>query len=385
MDRSAKVRYGDIAVLLHWLIALLIIGLLAIGKYMVSLEESDPVRFALTQWHKSFGFSVLALSVVRLIWRMMHSPPRDPDTLPKWQKTVAHAVHHLLYALMFILPLSGWILVSASPLNIDTIWFDVIPIPHLPPFEQSVNKEQVAGLFAQIHELAGNLLILLLLAHIGAALKHHLIDKDEVLLRMTPRFESRAFKAKLTSLLLAMAGLGTGLYLSANSGNDAAVLAAGTSEVSFVAEVTGESATGFFTESEVTAMIDQSDPAQSSISATVQTASISSDNSQLEGTLPDTEWFDSANYAEAVFSSSLIAANDDGSLQVTGQLTIKKSTHEVSFPMTITLEEDKQVARGEFTIDRRDFDIGMASQESEDSVAHIVTVRFRFDTATPDG
>ena len=69
MGRSTSQRYGDIAVIFHWVIALLIIGLLVIGKYMTSLEENDPVRFVLTQWHKSFGITVLILSVLRLLWR----------------------------------------------------------------------------------------------------------------------------------------------------------------------------------------------------------------------------------------------------------------------------------------------------------------------------
>lgn len=386
MDRTTLVRYGDVAVLFHWLIAFFIIGLLVIGKYMTSLDENDPIRFALTQWHKSFGLTVLLLSILRLVWRFGHRPPADPASIPAWQKTVAHGVHHLLYGLMLLLPITGWIMVSASPLNIDTVLFDVVTIPHLPPFDQLDNREQIAGWFHEIHHFASHALILLLLAHAGAALKHHLIDKDTVLLRMSPNWSSGSFKRKFGALILAIGGLSTALYLYANSSNQASILAAGDSEVSFVAEVTGEAAAGVFTDTQVTAVIDQANPAASSIVATVQTASVSSDNSQLESTLPDTEWFNASEYPQATFESTTIESIEDGTLQVTGQLGIKDVVAEISFPMTITAEEaDKRVARGEFTINRRDFDIGMTSQEGEDFVAHDVTVSFRFDISQPDG
>lgn len=383
MDHSIVRRYSDVAVLFHWLIAFFIIGLLAIGKYMVGLEENDPMRFALTQWHKSFGLTVLLLSVLRLVWRFIHRPPPDDASIPEWQKSAAHVAHNVLYALMFILPISGWMMVSASPLNINTVLFDVITIPHLPLFDQLDNKQQVEGWLVQIHEIAGGVLILILLAHMGAALKHHFIDKDTVLVRMLPDWSSSSFKVRLSAMVLAVAGAGAGLYLYADSSNQAALLAAGDSEVSFIAEVTGESTAGVFTNSEVIATIDQNSPSNSSIIATVQSASISSDNSQLESTLPDSEWFDVEQHPQARFESTGIESSTDDTLQVTGNLTIKATTQEISFPMTLSVEEEKQVARGQFVINRRDFNIGMISQESEDFVTHNVTVKFRFDISQP--
>ncbi|MFK7894125.1 MAG: cytochrome b/b6 domain-containing protein [Granulosicoccus sp.] len=384
MSNQQTLRYGDIAVLFHWLIAFFIIGLLAIGKYMTGLEENDPVRFALTQWHKSFGLTVLFLSILRLVWRFGHRPPPDPETIPNWQKSVAHGVHILLYSLMFILPISGWIMVSASPLDINTVLFDVVTVPHIPPFDQLANKEQVEGWFVEIHDIAGNILILLLLAHAGAAMKHHFVDKDTVLVRMLPDLTSRSFKNRLAAMALLIGATGTGLYLYADSGNQAAILAAGDSEVSFIANVTGEPAPGAFTESKVSATIDQNNLSASSIMAAVQTGTITSSNSQLESTLPETEWFNVADFPEALFESTTVASDGENTLRVTGSLTIKDKTQEVSFPMTITSEESTQVARGEFVINRQDYDIGMDSQGNEDFVGFDVTVKFRFNISTPD-
>ena len=383
MGRSTSQRYGDIAVIFHWVIALLIIGLLVIGKYMTSLEENDPVRFVLTQWHKSFGITVLILSVLRLLWRFTHKPPPELASIAHWQRRAASLAHGLLYVLMFILPITGWIMVSASPLDLDTVLFNVIPWPHLPGLHTLENRGDIAHSFQEYHEIAGIILIVILLAHSGAALKHHLFDKDETLVRMLPEPGSRTFKRKIVFLTLALAASITGLYLYSSSGNQAALLAAGDSEVSFIAEVTGEPMPGIFTETSVEALINEADPSVSTIQARVQTASLSSENPQVAGSLPETEWFDVQNYPEAVFESSRVAAADDGSLTVTGNLTIKESTREVSFPMNFTDEDGKRIARGEFTIDRRDFSIGLDSQQNDDFVGYPVVVKFRFDIAAP--
>ncbi|ASJ72723.1 cytochrome b/b6 domain-containing protein [Granulosicoccus antarcticus] len=381
MGRSPEQRYGDIAVIFHWAIALLIIGLLIIGKYMTSLEENDPVRFVLTQWHKSFGITVLILSVLRLLWRFTHKPPTELPSIPTWQSRVASLVHGLLYVLMFALPITGWIMVSASPLNLDTVLFNVIPWPHLPPFATLENRADIAHSFHDYHEIAGTVLIVILLAHIGAALKHHFVDKDVTLTRMLPASGSRSFKRKLGALLFFVAAGTAGLSFYANSGNQAALLAAGDSEVSFIANVTGEPTPGIFSDTAVEALIDEANPSASTLVARVQTASLSSDNMQVAGSLPNTEWFDVQNYPEALFESSSVALSDDGSLQVTGNLTIKETTIEVSFPMTLSDEDGTRVARGEFSIDRREFSIGLDSQQSDDFVGYPVVVKFRFDIA----
>ena len=381
MSRTSEQRYGDVAVIFHWLIAFFILGLLAVGKYMTGLEENDPVRFVLTQWHKSFGLTVLALSLLRLLWRFTHRPPAALATIPQWQERAASAAHILLYVLMFAIPITGWIMVSASPLNIDTVLFNVIPIPHLPPFSELSNKGEIEHQFREYHELLGNGLILLLLVHTGAALKHHLRDKDATLVRMSPDWSSSSFKAKTAALAVAIVGATTALYIYASSGNQAALLAAGASEVSFIADVTGDQTPGVFADTEVTASIDRSNPANSSIVAIVNTESMSSENAQVEGSLPDTEWFDVEGHPQARFESTQISTNADESLQVQGNLTIKDTTLPVEFSMALTEEDGKQVARGEFVIDRSDYDIGMQSQQSDDYVGYDVTVQFRFDIA----
>jgi len=385
MGRSSEQRYGDVAVIFHWLIAAFIIGLLIVGKFMTSLEENDPLRFVLTQTHKSFGITVLVLSVLRVIWRLTHRPPVEPASLPTWQKRAAGAVHLALYGLMFILPLTGWIMVSASPLNIDTVLFGVIPWPHLPGLGELPDRANIASSFHHYHEYAGTALIVILLLHIGAALKHHFFDKDTILSRMLPDWSSTSFRAKIAALVVAIGGSAAALFLYAGAGNTAALLAAGDSEVSFIADVTGEQTPGTFSDTTVEASIDEISPMNSSIVARVQTTSLDSPNAQVAGSLPDAEWFNVTEYPEALFESTRVESGDDGALLVTGDLTIKDVTTTVNFPMTLSDEDGKRVARGEFSIDRQEYSIGMESQTNDDYVGFDVLVKFRFDIALPDG
>ena len=99
MNHSAQ-RYNGIAISFHWIIAALILGMLALGKYMVSLGDDDPARFTLIQWHKSFGIVAMVLICCRLFWRATHKPPPPPGHLKTWENRAASTVHFLLYALI---------------------------------------------------------------------------------------------------------------------------------------------------------------------------------------------------------------------------------------------------------------------------------------------
>lgn len=375
-------RYTDVAVLLHWAIALLILGLLAVGKYMTGLERDDGMRFVLTQWHKTFGITVLLLAVIRLAWRLGHSAPAMPPTDPAWQRAAAHVTHVLLYLLMFAIPLTGWAMASVSTLNVDTLLFDVIPWPHLP----LPTGEALEHRFHTLHELAGNALILLFLLHAGAALKHHLINKDHVLVRMLPDWSSRSWWRKLAATSVAVAAFGTGVWLYADASRSAAVITAGAAEVGFVAGLSGDEVPGTFAEADVTASIDENDPASGTLEAVVLTASVSSPNPQVDGSIRDADWFDAEGFPEARFVADAIAAGTDAdTLDVSGTLTIKDRPQAVTFPMALIDEEGTRVARGEFTVDRRAFDLGLESQATDDWVDYDVLIRFRFELAAPPG
>lgn len=180
---TAPTVYTRTAMALHWLLALLLLGLFSLGVYMTDLPFS-PQRLKLYNWHKWAGISFLALSVLRLAWRVTHRPPALPDrivqAMPAWQTRAYHATHHLLYLLFFAVPVLGWAYSSAAGFPI--VWFGVIPLPDLLSADKAL-----AEVIKPLHKLAALALMGLVSLHIAAALKHQWVDRDGLLLRMWPR------------------------------------------------------------------------------------------------------------------------------------------------------------------------------------------------------
>ena len=172
-------HYTSTAKALHWLMAILLFGLLALGFYMQDLPLS-PEKLQLYSWHKWAGVSAFLLALVRLAWRVTHIPPALPASMPKLLQLAAHAGHLALYGLMLAIPLSGWLMSSAK--GFQTVWFGVLPIPDL----LEKNKE-LGNLLQTVHMSLNLLFVATLAGHIGAALKHHFIDKDDILTRILPR------------------------------------------------------------------------------------------------------------------------------------------------------------------------------------------------------
>lgn len=171
--------YTKTAKALHWLMAILLFGLLALGFYMHDLPLS-PDKLKLYSWHKWAGVTAFLLLAVRLLWRLTHRPPALPDSMPKLMQFAAHAGHLMLYGLMIAIPLSGWLMSSAK--GFQTVYFGLLPIPDL----LDKNKE-LGDLLALVHKSLNLLFVAVLAGHIGAALKHHFIDKDDILTRMLPK------------------------------------------------------------------------------------------------------------------------------------------------------------------------------------------------------
>ena len=179
-------RYGVVAIGFHWLLALMIIGSLGVGLYMSDLPFS-PLRLKLYNWHKWAGITILLLSALRLLWRLLHRPPALPASvlaaIPVWQQRAHTATHTVLYLLFFAVPLSGWAYSSAAGFQI--VWFGVLPLPDW----VSVNKELADAVLKPLHATFAFTLAALVLLHVAATLKHQLIDRDGLFWRMWPQGE----------------------------------------------------------------------------------------------------------------------------------------------------------------------------------------------------
>jgi cytochrome b561 len=175
--------YTRTAITLHWLMALLIFAALPLGLYMQGLDLS-PLKLKLYAWHKWIGVTVFGLAVLRVLWRLTHPAPPPPAGMPAWQRRAAAAVHGLLYALLFLIPLSGWLMSSAK--GFQTVYLGVLPIPDLLAKDKALGEALTA-----LHQALNLSLAGLLLVHVAAALKHQFIDRDGLLARMWPSRSTR--------------------------------------------------------------------------------------------------------------------------------------------------------------------------------------------------
>jgi cytochrome b561 len=197
MNQSTS-RYTKTAIILHWLIALGIFAMFALGWYMSDLPKDAPKLISLDvfdlgihSWqfreetsarafyfslHKSIGVTLLALILFRVFWRITHRPPAMLASIKAWEKKLATAAHHFLYLLMVALPVSG--LVMAINSKYGLVWFGVNIIPGL-------DNKDLRELFKEAHEVIGVIILLVIILHILGALKHQFIDKDETSKRMS--------------------------------------------------------------------------------------------------------------------------------------------------------------------------------------------------------
>jgi cytochrome b561 len=186
LPRVGAAVYDPVAVALHWILAALIVASFFAGLYMVGLHFS-PLRFRLFNWHKWAGMAVLALSIARIVWRASgHPAPALPPGLPGWQLAAYRATHVSFYVLFFVVPLFGWLYTSA--VGVPVVWFGWLPLPDLVP----VDKPLADGVLKPLHSLTSYVLAALVVLHIGAALKHQLVDRDHLLVRMWPWWPSRS-------------------------------------------------------------------------------------------------------------------------------------------------------------------------------------------------
>lgn len=173
-----KTRYGTVAIALHWLTALLLVGGFTLGLSMVGLPFSRQ-KLQWYAWHKWIGITIWLLTCGRLAWRWTHSAP-PMEIMPFWQQRAAIVTHALLYALLVVIPLSGWLYSSAT--GVQVVYLGLIPLRDL------VSKDKaMADVLRTVHLMLNFTLLALVCIHGAAAIKHHFVDRDAVLTRMLPR------------------------------------------------------------------------------------------------------------------------------------------------------------------------------------------------------
>lgn len=430
---TASSRYTNTAVFLHWLIAAAIIFQLGLGWRMGD-EPKGAGLYALFQLHKSIGFTILFLSLLRVFWRLTHKAPALPHAMPQWEKTAATLAHLAFYGIMLGLPLTGWLLVSASSINIPTVLFGVMPVPHLPFI-----GHLATDLKAQLHELAEvshSLLALgtmaLLALHIGAVLKHQLLVKDHVfshmaigaktgwvewrlwlVLALVPAVFASAWlyptpQPKKTSLATVVAS-NPDIIIEAEEpqltvdevsteAEPASVPAqeikavelpvvnvepvvwqvnAKQSQLGFTSAWSGDEVLGQFGDWHADIMFSEQALDKSSIKVTVNLANMSTGDEQRDAALPGADWFDTEHYPQAIFTSKTIKRVAKNRYQAQGTLSLRDKEQAITLDFSLKIKANAAIAQGTAMLDRTAFGVGQGEWAATDSIPAAVKVRFK--------
>ncbi len=400
-------RYATIAIVLHWLIAAAIIFQIVLAWRMDDLKT--PLGFALVQMHKSVGISILLLSVARLSWRLLNPPPPEPAGLARWELWLSKCVHIALYGIMIGMPLTGWLVVSASKIQIPTLLFGVVPWPHLPVADLAPAAKamwQNVGKYG--HGLLAWAAYLLVVLHVAGALKHQLFDRDMALLaRMAPGAKAGKW---LDPRLLAIALGGFGIIAlawlfqptllatappppsvaevpepAANAvpvtaervvGPSKWALSQGSS-LSFSTSWGGQAISGRFDRFSADILFAPEALDQAKVSVSIDLASAVTGDVQRDQSLPGADWFDTATHPKATFAATRFEKVGDERFIAHGKLTLRGVSKPMDLAFRLKIDGDKATMSGVTTLDRTAFGVGQGEWQATDQIPAQVKVSIK--------
>jgi cytochrome b561 len=427
-------RYSAVAIILHWAIAAAIVGNIFIGWWMhdaIAAPSTQAQAINAYQLHKSIGFSVLLLSLLRLAWRLTHRAPPLPQGMAAWERFVAHGAHWALYVLMIGLPLTGWLYVSTGwstpndrPLEVPTLFFGLFEVPHLFGLQEAAEatRRAVANASLFTHEnFARAVIFVLLPLHVLGALKHHFKDRDDVLARMVPGLNAPGQTSPARSLGRSIA-IGTGLAgvvfaviatvgalmsapgaaganapdkqisaapvqsndaldsqpsIQCSSSAPAWRVDPAQSEIAFTGAHAGVDFRGRFSQWRADICFDPDNLEESSAVVTVHPASASDGVPLHDRSLPTAEWFDVAKHPTAIFRATAFQRGAGEAYTATGVLTIKGRDIPLSLPFTLSIAADTANMSGRVQLGRVAANLGLESDPDADWVSAEIGVEVR--------
>ena len=404
-------RYSTLAIVLHWTIAALIILQIILAGRM---EGRTLEAFAVVQFHKSIGITVLLLSLARLAWRLIHPPPPEPETLARWERTLSTGVHWAFYVVMIGMPLTGWIMVSTSRTVLPTLLFGTIAWPHLPGLAElaPAARKPWYDLSQAGHGLIIKGAYVLIALHVAGALKHQLLRREEpVLARMAPgAVGGRWWEPRL---LVIAAGVATvvafgRLYepprpamgvlppppgpvetaaptvAAAPPPGDAPATPAPTgpvkwtvssgSTLGFATSWSGEAIQGRFDKWTADILFSPDALEASKLTVTIDLASVKTGDEQRDASLPSGDWFDVAEHPKATFTATKFTQAGEGRFVAHGKLTLRGVSRPLDLPFRLKIIGDTASVSGVTTLDRTAFGVGQGEWQSTDSIPAKVTV-----------
>lgn len=357
---------------------------------------SDLRELVLLANHKSVGITILAVAVLRIIWRFRHTPPALPTAMPRWQATASSISHWSLYALLFAVPVTGWLMSSASAYPVS--WFNLFQLPDF-----VAPNPELKDVFEETHEVLAKLLLVIASVHVGAAAKHAVVDKDGVLHRMVSIISVAVF------VIVAVLGIA---WLGGAGGSDPAAPVSSPAEtpvddavahmpesvsylpvweidyaasyIRFVGNQAGAEFDGTWEHWTAQLQFSTSDIGAGVFDVAIDTSSANTQDDDRDMTMTDPEWFDTVNYPEATFRASRFSEVSAGTYVADGQLTIKGIASPVRLLFTVESNGDRHVLDGKAQLDRLELGVGTGEWEDTEWVGKDVAVLVRVEATISD-
>ncbi|MDJ0656440.1 MAG: cytochrome b/b6 domain-containing protein [Xanthomonadales bacterium] len=401
MNDSIETKsYHSLSRWLHWAVAGMIVVQYVLANLAESAEEADQTLrlLALLANHKSVGITILALVLVRLVWRWRTPAPGLPETMPGWQVWASHISHWTLYLLLLLVPLSGWLMSSASAYSVS--WFNLFVLPDLVAPDADLKDT-----LELVHEVLARVLLVLAVIHILAALKHALVDRDGVLGRMTTGASVALFVLLIAAGVLGLGSAGRPSQdgadpASSNLRAAESVPVSGPSElptwtidydsshIRFTGDQAGAAFDGEWQSWEAEIQFDPDNLAGSRFDVIVDTRQVNTEDADRDAAIVGPEWFDSENHPYAYYRAAEFSVATDGSYEAAGQLIIKGQAAPVALRFTVTGDGDRQVLEttgqarlllGQALLDRLVLGLGTGEWADTTWVGQEVTVDVRVE------
>ncbi len=344
--------YNSIAIILHWVMALLIFLLLLSGfSIYFDLVGEDALLFKLYQWHKSLGVTALFLIVLRLAWRITHQPPQI-ESFSKQELHKAKLGHWLLYLIILVLPLSGWLLVSSSITGVPTIVFDTFVFPHL-PVSPSETTNTIA---AYAHLGLACLLLILIVGHVYFV-AHHSRQGHPIFRRIRP--QSLIQKLAIGLFACGLITLGINNFSAKQAALETDL---NQSSLQFSGVHAGQDFIGNFSDWHLDTNLLNTKVRTPRFNLSINTTSVSTGNPFYDETLSETDWLDISEHSEISFTANKATELNDSTYQLSGELNIKG----LLYPHEVTVFKKGNTLSSEFTLSRLSLGIGtLADPDAE--------------------
>jgi len=390
-------QFSNTAKVLHWAVAALIVSQYVLAKLAENAKYNDRIleQLALLANHKSVGITILGLALVRLLYRLKTPAPVHPSTMPSWQRTVSTVSHCLLYGFLFAMPISGWLMSSAKAYSVS--WFNLIALPDF-----VAPNENLAEQLHAVHHYLAEALFVVAVIHILAAVKHHYIDKDDVLIRMSSRITYALFVLIIIIIIGVFGRVFNTTSAPVSTENQPAINATDSnaseltiaqsdlpiwnidydqSYIRFSGDQAGAPFEGEWQRWSAEIQFDKNQLDKARFNVSIDPSSGFSNDQERDDTIRSSDFFHVESFPNAYYRAALFSAID-GSYQSKGELSMKGISADTILNFDISNSGNSIILEGSATLDRLVWNIGIGDWADTSWVGQNVTVEVRV-LATP--